>query len=64
MTRTIGRNKGDRDGELTELGNWSKKARNAKGGFVTHPVRNSGIIKSCGHEMGSGCGCKYVGVKI
>ena len=47
------------DGELSEVGAWSKKAQNSKGGFVTHEVHDmSGHKKMCCEKMmGEKCGC-------
>ena len=48
------------DGELSEVGLWSDKAKAAKGGFVGHQVGNVAGMKKicCDKMMGEKCDCE------
>lgn len=47
------------NGELGDVGLWSDKARNAKGGTVHHHTKNDSAMKKmcCDKMMGEKCDC-------
>jgi hypothetical protein len=44
-------------GAVDDVARWRNKSEGMNDGKTMFPHKNKGIMKSCGHEMGSGCGC-------